>query len=1267
MAWGTYGIRQALTHAANQHHAQEVAGPYRSQSSVPAVRAAATQHEHRTVNPFDAIDPPAAPAPHAGPLVTALHNPTLSFTPTAPAPAPIAPDRSLIQLPSGIAPDPNIAYVDALTHGVHPAATDRASYLRDYGPGVYGQIDKVATEVQRSKENLKQPADLTNLALLLATAGGSTYLGGALKAGEAGAGAAEGTGAEAAAQGGALGALKKAATFPLRHPFVVGSTPVAAEVPGAIASGDPRGLAKGLEGKGIAAAITNAASGAVANAIPGVAGHAIGDLLSLPAQVLPSAYLTARAGVNAAAGNPAELDQLRTGFQNTSALAALAYHQDPAEALKRFGEHPVYTGLEALGLKAAAGELAGRLGRRLGGVTPDRVGGAGSRPDLQVYGGVRQERDPYSTDLFKELGQRRRDAKREPGPEGTLMANPREQSAHLRSAVDREVFASEQVRRGNQRQVAHEVNEARPANEASANAARLAIEGIARDPARAHADLEGYKKTLIEHQAELPPSFLASNKQLVEKINEAQLTGDPHQMFAAADAYARIHAPITAELQKLGLISEHRAEKAIEIPYARTHMGAGHGLSRQDQALYDHTKGEMSNGDLSPPERGALLGRLSRLRAKAQTLDRHGDPLSLEQIREHMDANGVTHQHGYVSQQLAQAGGPKSFFAPPGEHPTLPSAARTGAATSTGAFDPHWESVVDQAIHSQTILDRARNFRHLVHRFGLRSKGKLGFTNYSEASHAAEHPEDFGIKLPDVPGGWVPVRTSPWLAPKGVVDATSKLGANEAEAIHPSDEGFSAAIANNALQPGDGPAILIPKVVADRMRHHYAEQLPLEKGAQAVTGAFKGTVLPTSPAWLTGNAADNYVVRAFGTGITPGDMRVGHKFADIIASENGKQTAARALESMTPGGLYGSYARIQPYRALEQFVGTKLEPFARAAHAVLTTPGPKQVADLYRTYRDAVFEFDSKYIETYPQYGQLAKSARRELDMTRGQFRRAVAAMDPVVTDLAKGFRNPETVDRFAKSVESVFGNWGKSGPEARRFLTTWAPFWMWARAATKFAFVTLPRDHPVLTGLIAASQQMTREERTKLGFAFDSEGAHEPLPDFLQTGIPDPWHPGGVVKLSNLTTYGTFADYPKFLASVPAPQFSSSLFAALGFDWKLDKLKKADGSEADATERAKAAILTGLEGFLPFLNTARAISAHGPGGLNPIKTYDAEKVQAMREPKQSISVPLKGSGSSSSSSSNPFDALGHESSANPFDALEAGEASANPFDTLSP
>lgn len=1236
MPWGN--LPEIVTRAARRHQRQ-VAGPYRSQSSNPRVRRQATRREHRRVrvgNAFDAVDIPAA-----------LQVPDLS-APSAFSYAPQAPDLTGLFKPPRRLEDPLSAFEMARLHGVMPPEVLQREWRRDYGPGVFKQVENAAKDYIGAHEDLGEPADLTNAIVGAATLGGGLYLRGALAGGEAAAGGVTGASAGGrAAQ--AARALGKVLTLPLRHPVATSSAPLAAQAPVAVTKGDPGEFKKALEGTGVLATALGDAGGAVRRVAPGVAGNTLADVLSLPAQVLPSAYFTGKAGVKAIGGDPSEAEGLIQDYAETSALPALLTgHFD--EAAERAEAHPLYTALEGLAVKAGLGRGAGAIARRL------RLPGAGHemRPDLVAYGEVARKQGPYSNDLINRFFQRRSDERRPRGPEGEVMLRPREAARHLRSATDREVFAGEQVRRGNQRQVAHELNAVRPTDPAQADVVSHAIQGIARNPDRAIFDLQGYRDDLLAQQPNLTASELVANRRQIETIDAALANPDPDAIYGAVRTFVEQQKPITEGLVERGLLDADQARKAIAIPYARTHMDAGYGLSRADRAEEAQVRKAMKESGLSAEERGRLLGRLSALRAKAQTLDPAGEPLGLDAIEEHMRQNGLEPADvGFLTQRPAPASGPAAFFQPPNERPSLPRQRRTGEATTRGTYDASWDAVLQQAIHGRTILDRVNNFEHLVDRFGMRSPDGRAFADSNEARRAAEHPEDFAMQLPDIPGGWRPVRLSPWLAKKAEIEASAHLGQNHALEADQAQmiENFSADALRNALEPGDGPVVLMPKIVTDRMRQHFQEIYPAEKAAQAVTGAFKGAVLPTSPKWAAGNALDNYVVRSFTTGITPGDMLSGKRFARLFKDVLTPEEQARALESIVPGGLYGSYARIQPYRAVEQFVGTKIEPLARAAHAVLTAPGVRTAAELYRRYRDTVFELDSKYIEQTPQYGQLAKAARAELNMTRRQFRRAVAAQDDVVMDFVKGFRNPERVDRFAREVETVFGNWGKNSPEARRFLTTWAPFWMWARSAMKFAFVTLPRDHPMLTGLIAASEQMTREEREQFGFDFAGK---EPLPDFLQGGIPS--SDGGVTALSGLTTYGTFADLPQFLASVPAPQFSSLVMGGLGLDWKGDKLVDKDGRPASQTERVKAGIFGTLDAFVPFLNVGRAITDRGAGGLSPFRSYPPDTVDFLRglHNTQQINVPITEGGEGGGEEANPFDAVDEAlGTTNPFDQLD--------------
>ena len=167
----------------------------------------------------------------------------------------------------------------------------------------------------------------------------------------------------------------------------------------------------------------------------------------------------------------------------------------------------------------------------------------------------------------------------------------------------------------------------------------------------------------------------------------------------------------------------------------------------------------------------------------------------------------------------------------------------------------------------------------------------------------------------------------------------------------------------------------------------------------------------------------------------------------------------------------------------------------------------------------------------------------------------------------------------------------------------------------------------------------MTREERQKLGFDFN---AQLPLPGFLQGGIPGAiggGSAGTVTKLSNVTSFGVFSDYPQFLSQVPAPQFAGLIQGLSGTDWKGDKLVDSQGRPANAQQRVKVAIATTLDSFIPFLNVARqVIKHHGPSGFNPLRAYPPSTTNYLRSlsQKQQITVPIsksKGSAPTSSGS----------------------------------
>ena len=192
----------------------------------------------------------------------------------------------------------------------------------------------------------------------------------------------------------------RGATLPVRRPF---TTPLAAEaLPAATGHGSLRAA---LEGKGAFATLTHGVAGAIGSALPGEAGKLAEEAIEVPAAALPTVYLTGKAGVKAAAGNPSELQALWKQYEKSGLLPALA-EGNPSAALGALKHRPLWSLLEASGAASAAGRGLGAVARA---GSHDRVGGL-VRPDLTVPGqpGLRQGRS-YSRDLFRQAAQRLHD------------------------------------------------------------------------------------------------------------------------------------------------------------------------------------------------------------------------------------------------------------------------------------------------------------------------------------------------------------------------------------------------------------------------------------------------------------------------------------------------------------------------------------------------------------------------------------------------------------------------------------------------------------------------------------------------------------------------------------------------------------------------------------------------------------------------------------------------------------------------------------------
>lgn len=1077
---------------------------------------------------------------------------------------------------------------------------DIANLLR--GAGQIGLKELGSTAAKEAASTAASTAEKRSLAdVLAAVAGKRAALRGAVKRGaakaepEAVAGArkaaAEKAGAAVAKLPAPVRAAGRAATLPVRRPL---TAPFAVQTP-AVVTGKGSFM-DALEGKGTYADIASTVGNAAASVVPGEAAqNLVRDVFNLPAVALPSVYLPVAGAVEAAQGDPARLDRLWHEYSKTGLIPALA-RGDAHAALEAIKHHPLFTALEVGGAGAIAGRGAGAFVR---GATHGRVGGI-ERPPVHIqgaeqYGNVNAilGREHYSPDLLRQAAQRLYDRRR--GPHAT----PKQAERVMRRDLpDRYAFEREQIRRVNRQEIVKAMQAAAPKkgrfkiDKASADVVSLAVQRIIRSPETFYEDLRGYRGQLEQaaKSGELTRSELSANRALVKSIDKAIHSANPEEVVRAANAFIEHHGKLVHNIVDQGLLDPRQAERAALIPFARVHMGAS------------YKKG-------------------------VGTVDKNGELLTNEAIKAEMERRGVA-MPGFLTHQprTASARGAwyRAFFP---DRQSLSKKVRTGAAAAHGTYDASYRALVEQAARSRSIVDATGGFDGLIRRFGI--KPPEGVKDLGTAHDALLNPERYGWDLPpDV--NLRPIRTAPFLALKRELVAAARhqdlLDPENSQTLH----GLAEKTLTEAEQPGGGPVAYVPDALYGRLLEHFHPSNTLEKAVQAVNTGFKGAVLPFSPSFYVGNAADNYL-RAALAGIGPSDIFLGRKLM------TGKTAFGRKIsepvdvgprESIQPGAMYGSVARTQPYRDARQFQNSSLGGLARAMHAVRETPGPKQAYAAFKASSGVLLELNSRLFERLPQYGAIGKEARRQLQATSGHWHHALMIGDDAFRDLANGLRNTDKQIQYAKAVEQAFGNWGKNGPAARGVLANLVPFWQWARASTRFVLLTLPAHHPIKTGLIAAAAEMTEAERKKFGL---DKFADEPLPGFLQGTIPSG---GGVLRnLPKYTSFGVFGDYPEFIGRMFFAQGSSPLNALEGLDWKGDKLTKADGSPADDTERAKAAILAAGEQFIPGINLLEGALGGELEKFSPLATESGEKLDYLRKlsKSQEITVPVKGSGSSSS------------------------------------
>jgi hypothetical protein len=590
--------------------------------------------------------------------------------------------------------------------------------------------------------------------------------------------------------------------------------------------------------------------------------------------------------------------------------------------------------------------------------------------------------------------------------------------------------------------------------------------------------------------------------------------------------------------------------------------------------------------------KAALADARETHRQGGHLVDEHGTPISPEDIRAHMEANGVEHEPAFVTHAPGQRGA-RNFYVRQDKMPAYHGPKRTGAAVREGTADLDPEVMVEQVARTRGLVDAAHRFRAMVDEFAHRKPNDEveRFGNWQDATDAAREMlvDEHGEPVPHAVE-MTPVRINP-LGGRSAQLTKTLEALHEADAHQHITESIDHALSGaDKASPGDW--VLIPKAAADRMREHLSVgQSTGGKLGQIYGGQFRKVVLSLSPKWLTGNVVEA-ALRTMIAHAGPRSVFTGYKAIRDYEERYGKQDAMELKSRVVGGGHMSLAHRTDVRRGAADLAdsGRRLAALAEAMGKVRRAPVAKQLADLWDLYTHVVMKSLNGRIEHAFQTAQFGKALRDSPLMSDHVLKLSKSAME----DAVEGLHNTNAQVRLGREVDRMYGRYAKFSPGKRRMIAGYTPFIAWYLNAVQFLFDVLPRDHPVLTSVIASANIATQEWRKQHGLVTSLVDNFTQAPDFLQGSIPGKG--GSNLRVSRYVPAGIFGQEGGlaggFAGSI-LPQFEGMIHNAIGEDWKGDKLKKNGSTKG---YNLLAAAITLIENSVPLVSQGATLAgAHLP------------------------------------------------------------------------
>jgi hypothetical protein len=379
---------------------------------------------------------------------------------------------------------------------------------------------------------------------------------------------------------------------------------------------------------------------------------------------------------------------------------------------------------------------------------------------------------------------------------------------------------------------------------------------------------------------------------------------------------------------------------------------------------------------------------------------------------------------------------------------------------------------------------------------------------------------------------------------------------------------------------GDKHAV-VPDFVAERLKKHEnvgTSMAPIAKALRVSRGAFTRAVLPYRATWLSGQAIEG-VGRSLIEGAGPTSYLRAHKLL-----ERHPEVAKPLTDRAVPAGKIG--------KVMKEFAGERKtlidefpdNPIAHALTGFGKVRGIKQVRALHHAVSGAVFNhLNARVLEGIPQTAMLGRALKKHPLMEH----HILGLSDKAIDEAARGLQGTHTQVELARAVQRAYGKYSNFGPLLRESIVHWTPFVPWTLNAVKFLTSVLPKDHPILTALMADANVAAEDWRKSHRLSLRDKNK---LPFFDMGGYPTD---GGnsVLRIGHYTPFGAAVDPTGGLANMVLPQFAGFYGAVkYGVDWKGQELRHGDHSPYSPAETWLYGLGQLAEGMIPLAEQTKSV-----------------------------------------------------------------------------